>query len=218
MNISEKKNSRDRITAFFQSVANTSFLLRFLVYANFLQFIVLVASLGLCGYLSFELKYREPLTIFVDSATGIATPLDVRVVDARGERRDELEIHYFCRQMVEHLYTYNVHTVKSNLAKVLDVCSDNAARCVLDFLKQENRGDKVTDTTQGLCDIETSSIRRTHPDLEVQVVFSKKIVSNQSTTDNSRKIATFRIKTIQRQEGNWNGLLVTEYNESNIRE
>jgi hypothetical protein len=217
-NDTNKEKPQDRIVNYFKSTANTSFLLRFLFYFNLFQLVVVVCALSLIGYQSCRIKYQVPLTIFVDRSTGVATPVDYRVVDARGEMRDELEVHYFSRTVLENLYTFNAHTVKSNLHKVLNVCAGDVSRGIMEILKGEDRAKMVSEGLQGICEIEKSSILETLPDLKVQVVFCKKVIGSSRTVLQGRYIATMRIKTITRQEGNWNGLVITEYKESKVRE
>lgn len=201
----------DRIHDYFRGIGNLHFLFSASYYLNIALLALLLLAAIITGYLILKSQSREPLVVFVDKRSGIATPVDFAAVDARGQRREDTEFHRFAREFVQNLFTFNRHTSRSNLEKVERVSSPEVKHAVISLLKEENRASLLRPGVQGLVTVSGSMITDQLPDVRVKVEFEHQIVGV-PVPIKRRYLASLRIKTTLRSEANdFSGMYVTEF-------
>jgi len=204
---------------FIRSTGRLAFVNLFLKYALFVVGLVCIGLTVSLVLLSRHVGEVKPLPIFIDRTTGTATPVDFQVLDARGEERLPVELEAFVRDYLNQLYTYNRLTVKSNLDAAFARTAPDARAQVRRCADLPVRADIIGRAGQGICRVTGVSILGARPDLRVQAVFEKTVLSAaDETLAQQRCLAMLRLKVIHRTVANAHGLVVAEYNESEFEE
>lgn len=192
---------------------------------TFLKYAVFILGLSCLGLsitvISLLGKIHEirPLPIYIDKMTGAAKPIDFASIDASEAFRIPAEIIDFSRNYVSDLYTFNRHTIASNLDPVFKHSVGDVVQKLKYYLDQNHRADYVNSNAQGICSVNFTDIVRMKPDIKVQVAFKREILSGKGETLSSEDmVAIMRIKLANRTAENSHGLMVVEYRESKLKE
>ena len=198
-----------------RATGNMTFVNTMLKYTVLVLGIVLIFVSSLLITMVKKVNHITPLPIFIDRASGEARCVDYKVIDAQGEKRVPAEINDFVYNFLTDLYTFNKFTIKSNLENALLKTAKDAAGQVKAAIDLPKRADYLSRNVQGICEVNSISIISTTPDIKVQSIFTKKILSPEGDVLSRQKyIAVLRLKPIIRQKGNAHGLIVVEYREN----
>ncbi|HOB54235.1 MAG TPA: VirB8/TrbF family protein [Acidobacteriota bacterium] len=204
---------------FIRATGHLAFVNLFLKYA---VAVLGLACLGLSGALVLVSRHVgevKPLPIFINTLTGQARPVDFQAVDARGQERLPVEVEAFVREYVGQLYTYNRLTVKSNLEQAFRCTAPDALGQVRHCADLPGRADTIARSGQGVCAVVSVSIMQAQPNLSVQAIFRKKVLTPaDEVASEGQYLALLRLKVVPRTVANAHGLVVVEYNENEFQE
>ena len=200
---------------FVHAHGNLAFVNLILKYAVLVLGIAVTCLSVLVILLGNKARDQKPLPIFIDRVSGEAVPVDWAAVDAEGEDRVLAEVEDFVRNTLHDMYTYNKHTVRSNLENVFKVSTPQAGAQIKASLDLAERADAIARNGQGLCKVQSVTVLEGGSSIRVQVILEKEVVNLSGELDgSSRVIALIRLKPIKRQVGNAHGLAVVEYAEN----
>ena len=204
---------------FIRSTGNMAFVNTFLKYALLVLGLVALSEGVALILISREAGKVRTIPIFVDRGTGDAKAVDFSVVDAQGEQRVPAELQAYTDNLVNFAYTFNRFTVKSNLEKILGLCTQEAAGQLKNAMRMAERADAVTKGRQGLVEIVSYTCHETQPNIRVQVIFRKKEINGtDETVVEQACLAFIKMKPVPRTVENPHGLVVIEYNETPYQE
>ena len=202
-----------------RSVGNMTFVNTFLKYSLIVVLLVVVAEAIVIFNLALKVNEVKVMPIFIDRESGSARPVDFDVIDAAGERRPIVEIHDFCINYINNLHYFNIHTIETNLKRAFRVTASAAQNDLKNALMLSDRYDQSRSNMQGICDIKSFTILESKPNLKVEVVFKKKIVTaGGEIFKKTKHKAIMKLKTVKRMKGNAHGFYVNEYRENKILE
>lgn len=164
-------------------------------------------------------RAEHVVPIVINQATGDATPVDFRVVDAAGEERAPVEIRKFAEDFLRELYTYNRFTVKGNLDSVIKWTTPEALRQVKEAVQLPRRAELITSNAQGLAELRNLLITDTQPLIRVQAYFQAKAMSQRDEViEDNQFVTVMVIKPVKRSQRNPHGLIILEYRQSLFKE
>jgi hypothetical protein len=162
-------------------------------------------------------RKEHVVPIVINHATGDATPVDYRVIDAAGEERSPIEVRKFSEDFVTEAFTYNRYTIKTNLESIARWTAPEALTQVREALNLPRRAELIGRNAQGLAELSSLLITETRPLLRVQAYFRAKALSPaDEIIEEGKFLAVLVIKPVKRSTRNPHGLIVIEYRQSSF--
>jgi VirB8 protein len=202
---------------FIRSSGNLAYINTWL---KLIALVLLVLCLLLGGALLVKIidgRKEHVVPIVINHATGDATPVDYRVIDAAGEERSPIEVRKFSEDFVTEAFTYNRYTIKTNLESIARWTAPEALTQVREALNLPRRAELISRNAQGLAELSSLLITETKPLLRVQAYFQAKALSPaDEMIEEGKFLAVLVIKPVKRSTRNPHGLIVIEYRQSSF--